>query len=154
MPEASSTTVPFLGQRKDDPLVSKAGADFQKLLSGIDFNDDESPAQALEIVSHIAGRFGTSGLTAIQSFISGPRTGDELRHILLVAVARIEDAVSRDARRNLIASFLKLPDAAARYSAVAALGVFRGEHSRALLTERKNKEKNEAIIALIAAHLR
>ena len=154
MPEAWSTTAPSLAPRKDDTLVSKAGADFQKLLSRVDFSNDESDTQTVEIVSHSLTRYGTDGLAAIRSSISAPRTGDELRHILLVAIARIEDAASRDARRDLIASFLELPDAATRYSAVAALGLFRGERSKALLSERRSKESNGAIIAMITAHLR
>jgi len=113
-------------QKEDDRLIAKATDELTKQLNAIDMNDDESSSHLLDMLSRIAIWQG----------------------------ARVDDIDTRDIRRNIVAKFLDSPSVATRYSAIDALGALRGERSMLLLSQQKQKEKNQSVLALINAHLR
>jgi hypothetical protein len=152
--DLSSNTLLAYPQQNSKAITDQARAALERLLSGIDMDDDESAKQIREAIENVVYRFGTNGLSGIRSFISDSRSTAEVRQILLLAIAQIDDAETRDARRELIAYFLGSSDVALRYSAVGALGSLGGEHSKLLLSQLSKKELNRAILALIRAHLR
>ena len=141
-------------QKEDDRLIAKATDELTKQLNAIDMNDDESSSHLLDMLSRIAIWQGATGLSAVQNLLLDSRTSTELRSAILLAIARVDDIDTRDIRRNIVAKFLDSPSVATRYSAIDALGALRGERSMLLLSQQKQKEKNQSVLALINAHLR
>ena len=119
-----------------------------------DQNDPEFDRKIADFVDAILWKYGADSIDAFRTFVSGTKISSELRHVFLLALARVDHVESKSKRRNFIASFLDAPDASARYSAVVALGEMKSETALVLLSNRKKIEKNCSIVNLIKAYLR
>ena len=128
-----------------------------QIAAAVQENDPNDPAFDVEVAAFIEAmlwRYGADSVEVVRDFISDPKVSSELRHVILLALARADHEESKDARRNLFALFLDSTDASARYSAVVALGAMKGERSLALLSKRQKNERNRSVANLIKAHLR
>jgi hypothetical protein len=157
--QTKPTTDPFTesseaDHRRQVALSQRLRAQFAAAVQENDPNDPEFDLKIAAFIDAMLSRYGIDSIEAYRDFTSDLKVSFELRHAFLLALARADHAETKDARRNLIASYLDSPEASVRYSAVLALGEMKSETSLVLLSNRKKVEQNRSVFNLIEAYLR
>jgi hypothetical protein len=131
----------------------KADAKFSSLVREIILDESENESFKEELARFL-DKFGNAGMQVVLNRLLRDGISTEIRHLFLLAIAKIEDDQTISERRSLLARAIRSTDASVRYSASVALGLLASDPAaRSALVDQKQRERNPAVRKMIQAQL-